>query len=263
MSYPYFQNNGAQEISMYSANQSFGLGYSMSDYYSGNGRYFNPDGSYNFGAMRNKAWTYINNYNTGGRINMDAGNAYTTIFNVQNSIGRGAYIRSMNQGCRVWIRNYNTAVGPGGTGGNGYPNSFQGGTNGGAIIASDDGGRGCYQMIINTQGYTWIGGGGGGGGGNGGRRRTGSLPISPNNSSGGGGGGGGGGWGTGGGRPNAYYQGGSGQNGNQVYGGAGGGNGGNAQDGFYGGNWGAAGTYGWAAGGQYEGFSYVQGYQIY
>lgn len=258
MSYPYFQNDGSQEVGMYYANQAFGLGYSMSGYYSGNGRYFNPEGSYNFGAMRNKAWTYINNYNTGARIDMYGGNAYTTIFNIQSSIGRGATIAGMNYGSRVWIRNFNTAVGSGGTGGSGYPNAGQGGTNGQAPITLS---TLCSQLIINTQGYTWIGGGGGGGGGNGGRRRTGSLPISPNNSSGGGGGGGGGGWGYGGGRPNAYYQGGSGSNGNQVYGGAGGGNGGNAQDGFYGGNWGAAGTYGWAPGGVYDGS--VQGYQFY
>lgn len=198
-----WNRQGTQTVAMSSVRDSFqGLGSALSQYWNGRSSFFNPDnggnnytqGTRGMSSWLNKSWIYV--YGQGGTFGSP--NGYTNIY-IGQSASYQAYNLQTNYNARVFFRNFNYANGYGGKGGRnlqGYPfNPGAENGQGGVNIQ----GYSSY-VIVNTQGYSLLGGGGGGGAGNQGQNFPTRQPA------GGGGGGGGGGFGAAGDRPDAGRQ---------------------------------------------------------
>ena len=241
---------GTPTLSLASAGQAFfgitaaaGQTTAMSNLYSFNGAFWNPDfpsqstaGTRGMSGLQNRSFVYI--YGQGGTFGSP--NGYTNIYinQAQGNFAQTVNLQT-NQGARCWIRNRTQISGAGGAGGQGG----QGGPGqagfGGAAAFNIQGYSGDFRL--NSQGYYVVGGGGGGSGGNQGSAPNQSRYDSQYSPSGGGGGGGGGGFGAGGNTPDARHQGQAGQAGGYYNLGYGGGGGPRAGGGAPGGN---SGNYG-------------------
>lgn len=227
-----WNHQGAYTVYMSSIGNSFGKGFSLSQYWNGRDEFYNPDngggwydqGQRTINSWRNKSWVYI--YGQGGTFGSP--NGYTNIYINQGQGGsyQSVYFQSYYL-ARVFVRNYTYTTGYGGPGGRilqGYP--FNPGAGNGQPAFNIQGYAGYVQ--IRTQGYTLNGGGGGGGAGQQGYsyNYNAARAQSQYQSTGGGAGGGGGGFGVAGLPPDAGRQGGAAQAGFATTGGAGGSNGG-------------------------------------
>lgn len=196
---------GTQEVRISQINAVFQKGNSLSQYFNGNGTFFNPDNGGNqtstgqraMSSWLDKSWVYI--WGQGGTYG--APNYYTNIYLTQ---GQGAAMYTAvnlqtNYNCRVFARNACYVNGYGGSGGanrQGYPYNPGASPGQGGISIQGY----ASQIIVNSQGYTLYGGGGGGGAGNQGSNGPTNQPA------GGGSGGGGAGYGAAGPQPDSGRQ---------------------------------------------------------